>query len=245
MNSRIGRLYPATKVAVVLLVIILCMFTPGYYLQYAMLPAFFIISVLASTGRKFITTFFKSIVIIVLFIFIIQVCILKNEDSQQIWAFINFSQMGLDTSLSMTSKITGISSAVICFFQVTSVKDIMYSLEKANAPKKLVFVIGNTVQLIPQMNVLLKTITDAQRARGIETEGSLMTRVKAFVPMIGPLIFTSIQQTEERVLTLEARAFSSARRKTSLYEIKRTAADYIITGLCIVALLVYIFRGMI
>lgn len=244
MNSRIGRLYPATKLAVVLLVIILCMFTPGYWFQYMMLPVFFIISLMASTGKNFLKTFFKSIFLIVLFIFIIQVFIIKNDDSQQIWAFINFSQMGLDTSLLMTSKIVGISAAIICFFQVTSVKDMMYALEKANAPKKLVFVIGNTVQLIPQMSVLLNTITDAQRARGIETEGNLMTRMKAFIPMIGPLIFTSIQQTEERVLTLEARAFSSKRRKTSLYELKKTPADYILTGICILVLIVYIFRGI-
>ncbi len=51
------------------------------------------------------------------------------------------------------------------------------------------------------MTKLSKTINEAQRARGIETEGSLLIRARAFLPMLGPLVLTSIQQTEERVLT--------------------------------------------
>lgn len=76
------------------------------------------------------------------------------------------------------------------------------------------------------MSKLSRTISGAQRARGIETEGSVLVRMKAFIPMMGPLVLTSIQQTDERVLTLEARGFSAPIRKTAYYSVKNRSGLY-------------------
>ena len=93
------------------------------------------------------------------------------------------------------------------------------------------------------MTKLSQTITDAQRARGIETDGSILTRLKALLPMMGPLVLTSIQQIDERVLTLEARGFSAPARKTAYYSIEKTAVDYVIVAICIVSLIAYFIGG--
>lgn len=240
MDSRIGKLYPTTKFAVALFVIFVSIFTPGYLLQYAMFPVFTVISLCAGTGKQFLKSFFQSILIIVVFIFAIQVFIITNDDQTPIWLFIHFSQSGLQASLELTSKIIAISSAVMCFFEITKVKDIIFALEKAGTPRKVTFLISSTIQLIPQMTSLQKTIADAQKSRGIETEGSLSVRVKAFIPMMGPLVLSSIQQTEERVLALEARAFSAKGKKTSIYVIKKTGIDYLLLVLVLAALIGYI-----
>ena len=240
MNGAIGKLYPTTKFCVLLALAVICIFHPGWQLQYLMLPIVLVISLLAGTAKQFLATFFKSIFIIILFIFVIQVCIVANEDAQPIWAFLHFSQTGLNESLLMTSKIAAISSLVICYFEVTSIQDIIFAMEKGGLPKKVTFVISSTIQLIPQMSALSKTITDAQRSRGIETEGSLIVRAKAFVPMVGPLVLSSIQQIEERVLALESRAFSSKAKKTSIYEINKTGADHVISVLSLLAIVAYV-----
>lgn len=225
--------------------IIVCMFTPGFLVQYSIFPVIVILSLLSKNTKKFLSVFMKSIVVIVLFIFIIQTFIIQNEDSQSLWWFFKYSQIGLTSSLLMTSKIVGISSAVIYFFQVTQTKDINYALEKSGVPKKVTFVIASTIQLIPQMSSLSVTITDAQKSRGIESEGNLLIRMKSFIPMIGPLVLSSIQQTEERVLTLEARGFSSKHKKTAIYELKKTKTDDMLTAICILAALIFIVWEMI
>lgn len=240
MDSFIGRLYPSTKFLIVVLIIILSMFTPNFIFQLGLFGVILALSILSNTFLSFIKTFFKSIALIVLFIFVIQVFIVKNPDSQQIWSFISFSQLGLATSIDMSSRIIAISSSIIWFFQVTSVKDIIHALELAKVSKKMTFVISSTIQLVPQMSKLSQTITDAQKSRGIETEGSLLIRIKAFVPMMGPLVLSSIQQTEERVLTLESRGFSSITKKTSVYDIKKSKLDYLIFGLCLFVFILYL-----
>lgn len=240
MDSRIGKLYPTTKFMVALLAVVISIFTPGYVLQYLMFPVFLIISLMAGTGKQFLSIFFKSIFLIIVFVFAMQVFIITNADQVPIWGFLHFSKMGLDTSLAMTSKIVAISSAIMVFFQTTKVKDITYALEKAGTPRKVTFLISSTIQLIPQMSGLSKTITDAQRSRGIETEGGLLVRMKAFVPMLGPLVLSSIQQTEERVLALESRAFSSKGKKTSIYVLDKTGIDKCLELLCLVGLIAYV-----
>lgn len=240
MNSYIGRMYPTTKAWVVLLIIVVSMFTPNYMFQLGLFAVSIILSIISGTFSKFVSLFFKSIFVIVLFIFIVQTYIIKYPDSQTIWWFINFSQTGLNTSIDMTTRIIAISSIIILFFQVTSVKDITEAMDKTRISKKVSFVVSSTIQLVPQMSQLSKTITEAQMSRGIESQGSLMVRMKAFIPMIGPLVLSSIQQTEERVLTLESRGFSSKIRKTSIYELKKHGIDYVVTILCILIFIAYL-----
>lgn len=60
-------------------------------------------------------------------------------------------------------------------------------------------------------------ITDAQRARGLDTEGSVVRRVRGIVPMVGPTIMGAINEVEERTLALEARAFTRPGRRTLLW----------------------------
>ncbi|MBL1227802.1 energy-coupling factor transporter transmembrane protein EcfT [Enterococcus sp. BWB1-3] len=243
MDSIVGKWHPSTKLMIVLTVIIVSMFSTLPTVQYVLFGVALVLSLFSGTITNFFNTFFKSVFVIVLFIFLVQVFIVKNEDSQSLWWFIGYSQMGMDTSVGLTSRIVAISSIIIWFFQVTSVKDIVAALEKARISKKVTFVIAATIQLIPQMSKLSQTITDAQRARGIETEGSVFIRMKAFVPMMGPLVLTSIQQTDERVLTLEARGFSAPMKKTTYYSIKKTPSDYLIVIFCLAALIVYFVGG--
>ncbi|WP_315079855.1 energy-coupling factor transporter transmembrane component T [uncultured Clostridium sp.] len=245
MNNWVVKLYPSTKFLFLLILIILSIFVPGYKFQYLVLLFILIVSLLSNSLKGFLSVFFKSIFIIVLFLFIIQTYIVPNSDSIQLVGFIHFSSTGLNDSLNMTSKIIAISSSIIWFFQVTSIKDIIFALERIGAPRKVTFIIASTIQLVPQMTSLSKTITDAQKSRGIETEGDILIRAKAFIPMIGPLVLSSIQQTEERVLALESRAFSSNVRKTSIYTIKKSKLDYILDILLFAVFIGYFVRRFI
>jgi energy-coupling factor transport system permease protein len=47
-------------------------------------------------------------------------------------------------------------------------------------------------------------------------------------PLVGPLVFGSLVEVEERAIAIEARGFTSTRQKTSLHDISDTNADKII-----------------
>ena len=105
---------------------------------------------------------------------------------------------------------------------------------------KVTYVIMSTLQLIPEMKKEAGVISDAQKTRGVETEGNIFVRAKAFVPVLIPLVLSSIAKTEERAITLESRAFSSGAKKTRLYNIKKTKNDTIAIIILVVFLILCI-----
>ena len=60
-------------------------------------------------------------------------------------------------------------------------------------------------------------ISESQRARGLDTEGSFLTRVRGLLPIVGPVIIGSLTEVEERSLALESRAFSRPGRRHLLW----------------------------
>jgi energy-coupling factor transport system permease protein len=76
------------------------------------------------------------------------------------------------------------------------------------------------LQIIPQMQAKAQTIISAQRSRGLDTQSRFLKRIGiAIVPLVGPLVFGSLVEVEERAIAIEARGFTSTRAKTSLHEI--------------------------
>ena len=62
------------------------------------------------------------------------------------------------------------------------------------------------------------TITDAQRSRGMETESNLFVRMKAFLPLISPVVMSSLINIRERAIALDVRGFGRKQKKTWLYD---------------------------
>lgn len=79
-----------------------------------------------------------------------------------------------------------------------------------------------------------KTVMNAQRARGVETEGNVIVRAKAFFPTLVPLILGAVIGSEERVLTLEARGFSMQGEKTHLFNIEKSGAEGTVKAVAII-----------
>ena len=94
--------------------------------------------------------------------------------------------------------------------------ELVEELEKRGFSRRMGYIITSVFQIVPQMTGTMNTITDAQRSRGLETEGSLLTRAKAFLPLISPVVMSSLINTRERGVALEVRGFAAKQKKTYL-----------------------------
>ena len=93
----------------------------------------------------------------------------------------------------------------------------MLDLERRGVSPRLAFVANASVQTVPAMAERAQAIVAAQRARGLDTEGSVWRRMRGIVPIVGPVVLGSIAEVEERSMTLEARAFTRPGRRTLLW----------------------------
>jgi energy-coupling factor transport system permease protein len=124
---------------------------------------------------------------------------------------------GLAFALETLARIGAISGAITLFYLTTTPSELVLDLERRGVSPRIAFVALASVQTVPAMVDRAATITAAQRARGLDTEGSLWRRLRGVLPLAGPVLLGSIAQVEERTMALESRAFTRPGRRTLLW----------------------------
>jgi energy-coupling factor transport system permease protein len=135
------------------------------------------------------------------------------------------------------ARVFAIASSFTMFLLTTHPRDLMSDLTRRGLPPQIAYVIISTLQILPQMQAKAQTIIAAQRSRGLDTQSSFLRRVGALGPLVGPLVFGSLVEVEERAIAIEARGFTSTHVKTSLYEIPDTRLDITIRWVLILSVI--------
>ncbi|MDP4162113.1 MAG: energy-coupling factor transporter transmembrane component T [Bacillota bacterium] len=121
----------------------------------------------------------------------------------------------------LSLRVINIVSSFMILVLTTSPSDLVDSLVRKGMSPRIGYVISSVFQIIPEMMAAMETITDAQRARGMETEGNLRVRIRAFFPLLGPVVLGSLINTKERAMALEVRGFNAKSPKTYLLDQKQ------------------------
>lgn len=143
---------------------------------------------------------------------------------------------GFELALGIVLNVLNISLSFCVFALTTKPSDMMQQMVQAGFSARLGYVFVSLFQIIPQMTEHTSTIVDAQRSRGMETEGSLLTRIRAFLPLLQPVIMSSFMDTRERSIALEVRGFSSSATKSYIDPFVPNAADTPFFWICVAAL---------
>lgn len=138
---------------------------------------------------------------------------------------LTFFQEGLLYAARIGMNILNMLLSFAAFVLSTKPTTLVDDLEQIGFSPKLGYMISSVFQIIPQMMGTMNTIMDAQRSRGMETEGSLLVRAKAFLPLISPVVSSSLINTRERAIALEVRGFDAKTKKTFLQDHKLGGAD--------------------
>ncbi len=121
---------------------------------------------------------------------------------------------GLAAALQATLRVVAFALSVAVFSLTTPTDDFLTDLELRGLGRRGAFIIGAAIRMVPRMTERAGEIADAQRARGLDTEGSAWRRVRGVLPLAVPMIFGALSEVEEQTLALEARAFSAPGRRT-------------------------------
>lgn len=121
---------------------------------------------------------------------------------------------GLLVGLALTARFVNLTMAAFVLLFTAKPEELVAQLVRAGLPARAGYVLQSVLQIVPSMVASVAAIQDAQRSRGVETEGSLATRVRAFLPILGPLVTSSLVSMQERAMALEARAFGATGRRT-------------------------------
>jgi energy-coupling factor transport system permease protein len=124
---------------------------------------------------------------------------------------------GVDFAAQVVIRLYAISLAIGLFGLTTDPRAFVFDLERRGLSPRFAFVAAATLEAVPAMVARASVIQSAQRARGLDTEGSLGARIRGVMPLVGPVILSSLTEVEERTLALEVRAFGRPGRRHLLW----------------------------
>jgi energy-coupling factor transport system permease protein len=142
---------------------------------------------------------------------------------------------GLAFAIEVLVRILTISGAIVLFYLTTRPSDLVVDLERRGVSSRVGFVISSTVQVLPGMVDRATTITAAQRARGLDTEGSIRKRARGVLPLVAPVVMGALGEVEERTLALEARGFTRPGRRTLLWSPTDTGPERLLRWLLVLS----------
>lgn len=125
-----------------------------------------------------------------------------------------FTREGAQYAYWVASRLLIIVTAAMLLLLVTHPGHLMAALTSRGLPPSLAYILSSSLHILPQMQGKARAIMEAQRARGLETEGSLLRRARALPHLLTPLVLGSLAEAEERAIALEARAFRAPGPKT-------------------------------
>jgi len=135
------------------------------------------------------------------------------------WGVVSVTSEGLLFALGIGSRIVVLVLTSILLVLTTHPGELMGALTENGMSPKFSYIISSTLQLIPAFRDRADSILLAQQARGLRVKGSPLHRVKIMLPLLSPLVLGMFTDVEERSTAMEARAFGSSARRTSLVPI--------------------------
>ncbi len=123
---------------------------------------------------------------------------------------------GLTAALQATLRVIAFALSAAVLALTTPTDDLLTDLERRGLGRRGTYVIGSAIGMVPRMIERAGEIVDSQRARGMDTEGSVMRRVRGVLPLAAPMVFGALSEVEEQTMALEARAFSAPGKRSML-----------------------------
>jgi energy-coupling factor transport system permease protein len=220
-DSAIHRLNPLTKLVGVLTLILLAFLMPYYWS-----PHILALRLIIPTAT---------------FLFIMQALFQPiGEEIIFQFYFLDVTQESFLFAFRNAMRIVVMVSAFTIFLLTTHPSELMSDLTRRGLPAQFAYVIISTLQILPQMQAKAQTIIAAQRSRGLDTESTFLKRAGSVLPLVGPLVFGSLVEVEERAIAIEARGFTSKKVKTSFHEIPDTNSDKVLRWILIILIMLSI-----
>jgi energy-coupling factor transport system permease protein len=147
---------------------------------------------------------------------------------------------GLDFALRIDLRLFVLALALALFAMTTEPRSLVVDLERRGVSRRLAFAAAATLDAIPAMAERARAIQAAQRARGLDTEGSVGSRLRGVIPLAGPAVLGTLHEVETRSQALLARAFDRPGKRHLLWAPADSAAQRLARWVLVAGLLTFL-----
>jgi energy-coupling factor transport system permease protein len=131
-----------------------------------------------------------------------------------------------ETALVLGLRVFNLLGAALIAFSVVSPEDMGAALRQLSLPYGFVFMLTAGLRYVPLMENKIRSIRDAQQARGIDLRLRLKN-LRNWAAILAPLLVQSFLLADELAMAMETRGFSR-RNRTCRHQAKLTRRDGVV-----------------
>lgn len=239
-NSVLHKTDPRIKI-ILMVWLIVFIFASGNAFALA-LSTLFVLAVLFISGIKFKMYLKNMKAILPVLIFTAIINIFYGEGGTVILSFwrLTITTGGIYRSVFMALRITLLIFISSVLTYTTTPNDLTDGIESLLSPLKfiglknavhtLAMMMTIALRFIPTLIEEAEKIMNAQKARGADLEsGGLVKRVKALIPILIPLLISSVRRASELAEAMECRCYNGGEGKTRMNQMKLSATDFYVS----------------
>lgn len=254
-HSLFHRLDPRTKLLSVF-IILLSFLMLDTSISYAVASVFvFAILLLSKIPFHVFVRGLKPLIFILAFTFLYNILLSKGTIIWS-WSFIEITVEGLQNATRFVLRIIllVLLASILTFTTkplelASGLEKLLAPLSKLNVPvEQFSLMIVIAIRFIPTILQELDRILLAQKARGYDMSSlPLLKRLFAYIPILIPLLFTTVQRAENLTYAIDARAYGKGKGRTSYKQLQFQQLDYrvgAITALFVLTILLIKLGGI-
>lgn len=140
----------------------------------------------------------------------------------------------MSTLLTLTTPPLSMSDAI---------ESLLNPLKRFHLPvHEIALMLSIALRFVPTLMDETEKIMNAQRARGVDfSDGNLIQKVKAIVPLLIPLFVSSFNRAEDLATAMEARGYRGGEGRSKYRKLKWASRDTIVLVVFALATVILIF----
>ena len=232
LDTVIHNLDPRTKLFFVI-VYLVDIFIAHSIAEFSLLFLIFItVAYLSKTSFNMLL----SIIVLIVFTSLVHIFFNKSGSVVLDLSFMKIYSGALLGILLITVRFILVVMVMVVFMATTSPSQITHAIEKSLGFLKVIgvpistfaLVLSISLRFIPTIIEETNRIINAQVSRGSDfNEGSLMQKVKKFIPILIPLFIATLKRADELATAMEVRGYSTTIKRSKYKKLKYDKFDYL------------------
>jgi energy-coupling factor transport system permease protein len=164
------------------------------------------------------------------FLLLIQGILLKPPDPTPLLTVgpVTVWESGFEQARLIFLRISVLILSFLLFATTAQPQRMRIALIEKGVPSKLAYVFIASLQIIPDIRDRAASITEAQQARGLDTEADVRTRLSSIVALMAPLLISTLIVANTRARALNARGFQATGPRMYLYEVPDPTSERVL-----------------
>ncbi|MBQ7337331.1 MAG: energy-coupling factor transporter transmembrane protein EcfT [Clostridia bacterium] len=235
-DSLLHRLDPRAKLIMALMYVVTSFICQNILGFAALLLSAILLVILSKIPMTTVLRSIRPVLFIILFTAIINIFMTGGDTLLVEWKFIRISLEGLLNAAFMMVRIFVLIIGMGMFMTYTTtpimltdaIEQLLAPLKKIKVPvHEFAMMMTIALRFIPTLVEETEKIMSAQKARGADfSSGSLLSRAKALIPILVPLVVSAFRRADELATAMECRCYHGGDGRTRMTQLRYSGRDY-------------------